>query len=198
LARREDTDPGPPFSIYVSANRAGPDSTYKITGFVRNDGSETYEAINIDTTFWDDEGFRHTHLDSRCPCVLLAPGEQCPFIVEATVRRPVSFLLHPEGRPSGPGRESIPVVLSNVYLSYDGLESVRITGVATNANPFKAKNVVVTGMLIDASEQIVSLDWTHMLQEDILPGARVRFDVRVKRVPFKRYRLYAQAERDWE
>jgi hypothetical protein len=107
-------------------------------------------------------------------------------------------LLHPEGRRSGPGRESIPVELSNTYLSYDGLESVRITGLATNRQPFKAKNVVVIGALEDASGQIVSLGWTHIMREDILPGDGLQFDVRVKRVPFARYRLYAQAERDWE
>jgi hypothetical protein len=181
----------------VSANRAGPNSAL-ITGFMRNDGSETYEAINVNVTLWDDEEFRHPNIDAKCPCVLLAPGEQCPFIVDIGVRRPVSFLLHPEGRPSGPGRESIPVELSGVNLSYDGLESVRIRGKATNVNPFKAKNVVVIGTLEDASGQMVSLGWAHLLQEDILPGSGVWFDVRVKRVPFASYRLYAQAERDWQ
>jgi hypothetical protein len=197
MERLVDTDPGPPFSIYVSANRAGPNHA-QITGFVRNDGSETYEAINIDVTIWDDEGFRHAHLDASCPCVLLAPGEQCPFAIDVGVRRPVSFLLHPEGRPSGPGRESIPIELSNLRLFYDGLDSVRITGLATNGNPFKAKNVVVAGMLMDASGQMVSLGWAHVLEEDILPGNGVQFAVRVKRVPFVNYRLYAQAERDWQ
>lgn len=197
LARRVDTDPGPPFSITVSANRAGPNSAL-ISGFVRNDGSETYEAIGVNVTFWDDEGYRHAHIAAKSPCVLLAPGEQCPFFVDVGVRKPVSFLLHPEGRPSGPGRESIPVALSSLNLSYDALDSVRITGLATNVNPFKAKNVVVAGMLIDASGQMVRLGWTQMLREDILPGGEVRFDMRVKRVPFASYRLYAQAERDWE
>jgi hypothetical protein len=164
---------------------------------VRNDGAETYEGIGVNVTFWADDGFRHAHIAAKSPCVLLAPGEQCPFFVEVGVRRPVSFLLHPEGRRSGPGRESIPVGLSNLNLFYDTLDSVRITGLATNVKPFKAKNVIVVGVLEDASGQIVSLGWTHMLREDILPGSGVRFDVRVKRVPFARYRLYAQAERDW-
>lgn len=73
LVRRVDTDPGPPFSIAVSANRAGPNSAL-ITGFVRNDGSETYEAIGVNVTFWDDEGYRHAHVAAKSPCVLLAPG----------------------------------------------------------------------------------------------------------------------------
>jgi hypothetical protein len=197
LTRRVDTDPGPPFSIHVSANRASLNSAL-ISGYVRNDGSETYEGIGVNVTIWDDEGYRHAHIAAKSPCVLLAPGEQCPFFVDVGVRRPVSFLLHPEGRRSGPGRESIPIGLSSPQLSYDGLSSVRITGLATNANPFKAKNVLVAGMLIDGSGQMVRLGWTHMLLEDILPGDTVRFDMRVERVPFVRYELYAQAERDWE
>ncbi len=88
--------------------------------------------------------------------------------------------------------------MSDVNLAYDGLNSVRITGTATNENPFKAKDVIVAGVLIDASGQMVSLGWTHMLQEDILPGSGVWFDVRVELVPFTSYQLYAQAERDWE
>jgi hypothetical protein len=197
MLQREDTDPGPPFSIHVSANRAGPHSAL-ISGFVRNDGTETYEAIGIRVTIWDDEDFRHAHIAAKSPCVLLAPGEQCPFFLDVGVRRPVSFLLHPEGRPSGPGRESIPVELSNTALSYNEASSVRITGLATNGQPFKAKHVVVIGVLEDASGQIVSLGWDHITAEDILPGSSVQFDVRVRRVPFARYRLYAQAERDWQ
>jgi hypothetical protein len=167
-----------------------------ITGFVRNEGTETYEAIGIVATIWDDEDFRHGPLSVRVPCTLLAPGEACPFIIDVGVRRPVSFLLHPEGRPSK--RESVPVALSRVNLSYDGLNSMRITGMASNVNAFKAKNVIVSGVLLDASGQVVSLGYGYVLTEDIVPGAGVGFDVRVRRVPFASYRLYAQAERDWE
>lgn len=197
MTRRPDRDPGPPFSITVSANRAGPNSVI-VSGIVRNDGQETYEAIDVDATFWDDEGFRHAPVDVRCPCVLLRPGEECPYIIEEAMRRPVSFLLHPKGRPSGPGRESIPVELSSVQLIYDATDSVRITGMAINRQPFKAKNVVVAGVLLDTGGQIVSMGSTYVLQEDILPGCGVPFDLRVARAPFQSYRLYAQAERDWQ
>jgi hypothetical protein len=196
LERLRDRDPGPPFSISVSANRAGPNSTYKITGFVRNDGDETYEAIALVATFFDDEGFRHGPLDVRCPCVLLAPGELCPYSIESAVRRPVSFLLHPEGRPTK--RESTPVELADVRLVDDGLDSVRITGRAINRQPFKIKNPVVTGALEDGSGQMVSIGWSYVLQEDIEPGQGVPFSARIQRVPYVRYRLYAQAERDWQ
>jgi hypothetical protein len=74
---------------------------------------------------------------------------------------------------------------------------VRITGVATNGCPFKVKNPIVTGVLVDGGDQIVSLGYTYVLMEDIEPGANVRFDLRVSDAPHTGYRVYAQAERDW-
>jgi hypothetical protein len=163
---------------------------------MRNDGSETYEAIGIVATFFDEDGFRHGPLEARVPFLLLAPGETTPFSVELAARRVVSFLLHPQGRPTG--RESAPVELRNLNLAYDSTESVRMTGRAVNPNPFKVKNVALGGVLLDAGGEIVSLGSAFVLEEDILPDASVGFDLRVKRVPFVRYRIYAQAERDWE
>jgi len=196
MAQLEDKDPGPPFAVMVSANRAEENSRYRVTGIMRNDGTETYEAIGLNATFFDDQGFRHGPLDAQIGCLLLRPGEECPFAVELGARRVVSFLLHPDGRPTG--RESAAVVLSNVALANDGLESVRIIGTATNRNQFKLKNVVVSGVLLDASGQIVSIGSTYVLEEDIAPGASVRFTARIQRQPYSRYQLYAQAERDWE
>jgi hypothetical protein len=196
MQRLEDKDPGPPFTIEVSANRAGPESTYKVTGIMRNNGSETYEAIGLNATFYDDQGFEHGPKQANVPFLLLNPGEECPFSVEIAARSVEYFLLHPDGRPTG--TESAPVVLGNLSLSYDSQESVRIVGVATNKNEFKIKNVVVAGVLIDASQQIVSLGSVYVLEEDIAPNASVRFELRIKREPFVRYRLYAQSERDWQ
>jgi hypothetical protein len=166
-----------------------------VTGFLRNDTDNTYEAIGIDATFFDDQDFRHGPLKARLPFLLLGPGEQCPFSVELAARNVESFLLHPNGRETQ--RQSAPVSLSNLGMTYSA-DSVRITGRATNPNEFKIKDVAVAGVLIDAGGQIVSLGWTFVLQEDILPNASVTFDLRIGRVPFYRYQLYAQAERDWE
>jgi hypothetical protein len=196
MQRLEDRDPGPPFTIEVSANRARENSTYLVTGLVSNDSSETYEAIGINATFFDDQGFRHGPLDVEVPFRFLAPGESCPFSIKIAARRIQSFLLHPEGRPSR--TESAPVVLSNLSLSTGGIDSLRVTGLATNENEFKVKNVTVAGVLLDANRQIVSLGSTYILQEDILPNTSVRFDLRIPREPFSRYWLYAQAERDWQ
>jgi hypothetical protein len=196
MGRLPDNDPGPPFTILVSANRLGANSTYKVTGIVRNDASRTYEAIGVNATFFDDQNFRHGPIEAEVPCLLLGPGQECPFSVEIPARRLQAFLLHPDGRPTG--TESTSVALSNLSLSYDGLESVRITGTATNNNPYKVKNIVITGVLRDDSDHIVSLGATYVLREDIEPNASVRFDLRVKRVPFVRYWIYTQAERDWQ
>jgi hypothetical protein len=192
----EDKDPGPPFTITVSANRALPNSKYLVTGLVRNDAAETYEAIGVNVTFWDDEGFRQGPRDARVPCTLLAPGESCPYYLETTVRRPVAVVLHPEGRPTK--RESAPVALSQVRMVDDGLASIRMTGLVTNENPFKIKNPIVMGVLIDRYGQMVSLGYQYVTVEDIEPGASVRFELRVPRTSYASYRTYAQAERDWQ
>ncbi|MBN1580725.1 MAG: hypothetical protein JXA89_08465 [Anaerolineae bacterium] len=196
MTQLEDKDPGPALTILVSANRAGANSTYFVSGLVRNDGTETYEGIRVNATFYDDENFRHGPLQAEFPFLLLRPGEICPFSIEIAARRVVSFLLHPDGRPTG--RESVPVVLGSIAFYYDSTDTVRIVGTATNKNPYKIKNVAVAGVLKDAGGQIVSLGGTFVLEEDILPNATVRFDLRIPRASFSRYELFAQAERDWE
>lgn len=196
LQRLEDRDPGPPFTIEVSANRALENSVYKLTGLMTNTSDEYYEAVGMNATFFDDQGFRHGPLDVDVPFHLLGPGESTPWSVEIAARRVQSVLLHPEGRPSP--TESAQVVLSGLSLANDGIDSVRVSGYATNPNEYMIKNVAVAGVLLDPNRQIVSLGSTYVLKEDIQPNAPVRFDLRIKRVPFTRYWLYAQAERDWQ
>jgi hypothetical protein len=88
--------------------------------------------------------------------------------------------------------------LSAVQVVDAGSNYVRIRGTATNTSPFVVKNAIVSGVLIDAGGQIVSIGSSFGLEEDIAPGASVRFDLRVAREPYTSYRLYAQAERDWD
>ena len=220
LERLRDTDPGPPFTVEVSANRATQDplveksQLYQVAGIVRNDGDQTYAVSTIHVTFFDAEGFRgsfhrypgrgrtggewvwHGRTQADFACMLLAPGESCPFIAEIGAQDMAAFLVHPDAVPTD--RESAPVELSNLSLAHDSTSFVRITGTATNKNAFKVKNVTVSGVLIDDSGQIVSMGSTYVLKEDILPDASVQFDVRIGYEPFDSYRLYAQAERDWE
>jgi len=214
-----DTDPGPPFTVEVSANRVTQDplveksQLYQVTGIVRNDGDQTYAVSTIHVIFFDAEGFRgsfyrfpgkvwkggewiwHGRTEADFACLLLAPGEECPFSVEITAQDMASFLIHPDAVATR--RESAPVELSGVRLTDEGTGYLRIRGTATNGNPFKVKNVTVSGVLLD-SRKIVSLGSTYVLQEDIEPGVSVRFDVRVEKEPYVSYQLYAQAERDWE
>jgi LysM repeat protein len=220
LEQRADTDPGPPLTIEVSANRATQDPLVEqsqrvlVTGVVRNDGQETYAVSAILATFFDAEGFRgtvdrkirdgkvvstewnwHGQTEAEFAALLLAPGEEWPFSIEITAQDMASFLLHPDAVATE--RESAPVVLSGVQVVGDGTGYLRVSGTATNGSAFAVKNVTVSGVLLDASGQIVSLGSTYVIQEDIAPGESVRFEVRVAKEAYASYALYAQAERDW-
>jgi hypothetical protein len=220
LERIENTDPGPPFTIAVSRNTTTQDPTVEesrqihITGWVRNDGEQTYAVSRIGVTFYDADGFRgvfvpgirdgkvvsgewlwHGMMDAEFACLLLAPGETCPFSIEITAQNMASFLLYAEAEPTE--RESMPVALSNVRTSQDLTDYVRIQGTATNTNAFAIKNVIVSGALIDASGQMTNVGSTIVLKENIAPGESVTFDLRVRRGNYVNYQLYAQAERDW-
>jgi murein DD-endopeptidase MepM/ murein hydrolase activator NlpD len=216
LERLPDTAPGPPFTIEVSANRVTQDPLveksrqYLVTGLVRNDGDRVYSVSAIDVTFFDASGFRgafrkyplvpggewlwHGKTEAEFPCLLLAPGETCPFLVEITAQDMASFLIHPNG--TAVERESVQLKPGGLRVVEDGTGYVRISGTATNTSSFKAKNVTVAGVLLDAKGEIVSLGSTYVLQENIAPGASVSFDMRIKKAPSVRYQLYAQAERD--
>lgn len=220
LEELKDTDPGPPLTMMVSANRATQDplveqsQQYLVTGVVRNDGEKTYAISSIRATFFDAEGFRgtidrkirdgkvvstewnwHGQTEAEFAALLLAPGEEWPFSVAITAQDMASFVLHPDAVATE--RESAPVALSGVQVVDDGTGYLRISGTAANANAFAIKNVTVSGVLLDASRQIVSLGSTYVIKEDIAPGESVRFDVRVAKQAYLSYELYAQAERDW-
>jgi LysM repeat protein len=216
LKQLADNDPGPPLTIEVSANRATQDPlveksrTYLVSGMVRNDGDQTYAVSAIHVTFYNASGFRgtfhkyplvpggewlwHGQTEADFASLLLAPGEEWPFTVEITAQDMASFLIHPDAVATE--RESVPVELSEVRLVDEGTGYLRITGTASNVNPFAVQNVTVSGVLLDADGQIVSMGSAYVLEEDIAPGESVRFDLRVAEEPFTDYRLYAQAERD--
>jgi LysM repeat protein len=216
LERLPDTAPGPPFTVEVSANRATQDplveksKQYLVTGIVRNVGDRTYSVSSIDVTFFDASGFRgsfrkyslvpggewlwHGKTEAEFPCLLLAPGEVCPFLVEITAQDMASFSIHPNAIPTE--RKSTQLEPGGVRVVEDGTGYVRISGTATNSSSFKVKNVTVAAVLLDAKDEIVSLGATYVLQENIEPGASVSFDLRINKKPYTRYRLYAQAEQD--
>jgi len=194
LTRIPDTDPGPPFTILVDTLRIEENGNYKVLGAVRNDGSEIYEGVGVHASFLDDEGWGYGPFDVYCACPFLEPGAQCPFSLEVAPKRYVAYHLHPLGHPVE-HRRPVPVVLSGVVASKDGIGNVRITGAVVNENAFTVKNPSVGGALIDASGRIVSVGSTTVLG-DVEPGASVPFDLRIEYEPYVRYQLYAQGTRE--
>ena len=226
LEQLPDTDPGPPLAVVISVNRAYPDPlveqsrTYHVSGIVRNDGSEHYALSALHVTFFNADGFRGSYrrfpgrgrtggewiwqgrTEADLSCLLLAPGEECPFEVEITAQDMASFMIHPDA--STTGRESAPLQASGLRLTRDGTEYVTISGRVVNTHPFMVKNVILSGALLDAADEMVSLGSTYVIEEDIKPGQSLDFEIRIHdstysvETPFVSYRVYAQAERDWD
>jgi hypothetical protein len=193
IRRFEDTDPGPPFTMRVSHIFPGKDR-FKLTGWVRNDGSETYEGIGVVGTLFNDTGWWLGAVDAHCPCLFLEPGAECPFSLETYPGDYVAYRLHPEGR-AVEYRQPASLVLSDLNLTDDGIGNLRVTGKAINRNEFAVENAIVAGMLIDANGHIVSLGSTFV-RGDIVPGVAVAFDLRIKHEPYAHYQLYVQAVRN--
>ena len=217
-AQIPDTDPGPPLVIEVTTNYAVPNPNlegrliYKVAGFVRNPTDQTYAVTAVHVTFYDADGFRgafypfpsrggrgrpggeyiwHGAVEADFACILLAPGEACPFTVEIAAQNMASFLVHPDAVVAEWHTE-VPVTVSDVQVVNTGTSYVRIRGTVTNPNPFVVKNVIVSGVLLDGSGQMVSMGSGIVAR--IEAGASAPFDVRVEKQPFVSYQLYTQAE----
>jgi hypothetical protein len=183
LARIPDPDPAPPLTILVSKILIQQNGYYRLTVTVRNDGTETYGGVGVVATFYEGEnactqrqvtrrapdGSEQTITVEDCDynwhgpvkvyaaCQLLEPGAQCPFSLEIYPADYVSYLLHPEGTPV-PNRQPASLALSDVRVSNNGLGYVRVTGTATNANPFTVRDANVAATLLDADGQIVNVE----------------------------------------
>jgi hypothetical protein len=197
----EDKDITPPLVFELSAVRkdtapgAG-QGDYILSGLVRNEQDQTREGVTVVATFRDAEGFYFGPLNARVACRFLRQGEACPFFLEATLRRPTEVLVRPDGAPTR--LESAPMTVQNVRLVSDALISVRLTGTATNPNPFSVREPNVGAVLLDEYGQIVSLGYTIVDAENVAPGASIPFDIRIDRRPYLTYQLYAQAQREQE
>jgi hypothetical protein len=123
-------------------------------------------------------------------------------MVQITAQDMASFLIHPDARATD--RQSAPLEASGLRLARDGTAYVTISGQVENAHLFKVKNVVLSGVLVDAAGEIVSLGSTYLIEEDVEPGQVVDFEIRIHdpmysaRTTFVGYQVYAQAERDWD
>jgi hypothetical protein len=220
-----DTDPGPPFAVEVSANRAYADPLveqsrrYLVSGIVRNEGSETYSLSTLHVTFFNADGFRGSYrrfpgpynmggewiwegrTEAELPCLVLGPGQECPFIVEIAAQDMASFLIHPDATVAERSSVSLPV--GSLSLVRDGSQYVRIVGQVRNDQSSTVKNVVLSGVLLDAQGEIVSLGSTYLaVAEGMEPGESVDFEIRIHdsaysvQTPFVQFRVYTQAERD--
>ncbi len=205
ITRLEDTSPGPPFIVQVDTVRVE-GGKYRVTGVVRNDGSETYEGVGIHATFYtlgpsgqgsDEDGlYPHGPVDTYCPCPFLEPGAECPFSIEIYERNYAAYGLHPYGQPMAfhTWHEPASVTVSNLNVSNDGIGNVRITGTVANKNDFTVKSATIAGVLMDADGRIVSEGSTVVLG-GIEPGASASFDLRIEYEPYARYELYVQGVR---
>jgi hypothetical protein len=98
-----------------------------------------------------------------------------------------AYHLHPLGQPVE-YRQPAPLVLSGLVVFNDGIGNVRMTGTATNGNPFVVRDPTVAGTLVDSSGRTVSVGSASVLG-DVAPGESVSFDVRVKYAPYSTYKL---------
>ena len=196
LTRIEDTDPGPPITIQVSAVRIKANRYYQVTGIVRNDGAEIYGGVGVIATFFTDAKPPNHHgpVEVYAACLLLAPGEACPFCLEIYPRDYTAYHLHPKGAPVE-YHQPASLALSGLSIYNDRFGYVHITGTATNGNPFAVRDAYIWGTLIDAEGQIASVGMT-LAPGEIVPGASVAFNVRIERVPYVRYEVQAQATRN--
>ena len=190
LTRIPESGPRPPFTVLTSAIWVESDGEYKLTGTVRNDGSETYEAISASATFYDEHEHRFGPIDVRCPCLFIAPGEECPFSLKFSPHDYTAYHLSATGRPIE-NLQPATAVVSGLSVGNDGIGNVRITGVAINSNAFSVENVTIAGVLLDGNGRIVSVGSTVVLDE-IAPGTSASFDLRIAYEPYYRYQLYVR------
>lgn len=187
----DDPNYGPPFSVHVSANYNLEGYRYLVSGVIRNDSTENYVELGIVATFFTDTGRRYGPIKVNAPCLLLAPGAECPFVVEALSKSLVSVILHPEGRPTD--RTFAPVTVIGVGSYTDNIGYVHITGRVTNANPYAVKNATVTGALVDGNGSVVNVGSTVVVGS-LEPNASAAFDIAISSARYSTYRLFTQAE----
>jgi len=191
LALLDDPNYAPPLSIHVSANQALEGHRYRVSGVLRNDAGENYAALGVVATFFTDDGSRYGPIKANVACLLLAPGEECPFVVEATSKNLVSVILHPEGAPTS--RSAAPLTFAVTGRYQDVVGYVHLTGWVHNPNAYAVKNVTVNGALLNAQGEIVSTGMT-ILVDSIAANGSATFDVTIKYVLYASYRLYVQGE----
>ncbi|MDF1513074.1 MAG: hypothetical protein P1S60_04625 [Anaerolineae bacterium] len=222
LEQIPDTDPGPPFSTEITTNFIEPNPDleqgwiYTVGGYVRNDSDQTYSLQAIHVTFYDSDGFHgafypfassgrgrsrggeyiwHGRTEADYACLLLGPGQTCAFSVQIAAADMGLFLVHPDATVVE-WHEAIGVDVRSVSLEANGVGYVRVSGSVYNENPYRIKNVMLSGVLFDETGQWVSFG-TRTLLEDIEPGSDAGFVIWLKDTPYTGYEVFATAERDF-
>ncbi|MEJ5308197.1 MAG: FxLYD domain-containing protein [Anaerolineae bacterium] len=191
LALRDDPDVAPPLSIHVSANQALEGYRYRVSGVLRNDASENYAALGVVATFYTPDGSRYGPIKANVACLLLTPGDECPFVIEATSKNLAAVMLHPEGAPTS--RVAAPLTFAVTGRYQDAVGYVHITGRVRNPNAYAVKNITVNGALLNAQGEIVATGMT-ILVDSVPANGAATFDVAIKYEPYANYRLYVQGE----
>jgi hypothetical protein len=191
LIIRDDETPAPPLVVSVSSNRAFPGYKHVLMGTVQNGGSENYAGLRLIGTFFRADGSRYGPISVNLQCPVLAPGDLCPFRIDATDKGLTEVMLHPEGYPTT--RTTAEVTVSNVRTSLDSIGYVHIMGSVTNPNPVPVWDVTINGVLHDAAGAMVSLG-TDVLVGNLEAGETATFDVPVHHQPYTGYQLFVTAE----
>ncbi len=191
LVLRDDPDVAPPLSIHVSANQALEGYRYRVSGVLRNDAGENYASLGVVATFYTADGSRYGPIKANVACLLLTPGDECPFVIEATSKNLTSVMLHPEGAPTS--RVAGPLTFTVTGRYQDAVGYVHITGRVRNPNAYAVKNITVNGALLNAQGEIVATGMT-ILVDSVAANGAAAFDVAIKYEPYANYRLYVQGE----
>jgi hypothetical protein len=186
-----DTNPRPPLSIEVSANRELEGNHYVVSGLLRNDSDQNYAGLNVVVTFFTNDGRRYGPIRADVLCLILTPGSACPFIAEATSRHLTQVLLHPEGYPTE--RQVIEPMVSGSNSYVDVVDYVHIHGAVRNPTAVTLRHAMVVAALLDSRGEIVSVG-TRALVEPIAANGTVQFELILPYAPYNRFALYAQAE----
>ncbi len=186
-----NVDPGPPFSVEVSANHLLEGNRYRISGIIRNNSDENYTGLSVIATFFLESGNRYGPVHSNVKCLFLAPGATCPFIVEAVTKFVTGAILHTTGHPTP--RTALAPEFWGIGYTIDSIGYVHITGTVHNQYTVPARHVTVVGSLVTAQGEIVNVDATILLDE-LPPGGTAPFEINVKYAPFRSISITTQAE----
>jgi len=195
LSRVDDVDPAPPFAVLVDSVRlVEGGATYKVTGWIRNDGAETYEGIGLEATFYDGSAWHFGPFDAICACYTLEPGQSCAFSAEAYARDYTEYRLHPEGAPLKAWTGS-PTALTVTDAVVAGIEAgyVRLTGVVQNQTGSAVNAVRVSVALMDSDGAVTGVG-TTIVAGQLAPGAETSFSLRVLSGVYASHNVTAEAE----